>query len=66
MEKIYTIKEVCEYLKISERTFHRWVKNEKLKIIRLNGNVIRVKETSPITEKQNINDSMIGYDVLIF
>jgi len=35
MEKILTIKEVAEFLKVSEKSIYRYIKNGKLKAVKI-------------------------------
>lgn len=44
MDKYYTIKEVAEMLKVTERSIHYWKKDGKIKFVKVGRNV-RVSET---------------------
>jgi len=44
-EKLYTINEVCEVLRISRDTYYEWVKKGKLTTIKLSKNVVRIKQS---------------------
>ncbi len=35
MEKLYTLEEVAQYLRVSERTLFRYIKNKKLRAYRI-------------------------------
>lgn len=47
MEKIYTIAEVAEYLKVSEQTVYRLMRNGKITTIKIMGST-RIKESELI------------------
>lgn len=51
MEKLLTMKEVCEIFKVSNQTLRRWEKLKKLKSVRTLGNQRRYKVS-------DINDIM--------
>lgn len=44
MEKLYTLDELSEILKVSRLTLTRWEKKGKLKVIRING-TIRIRQS---------------------
>lgn len=44
MEKLYTLKEVTEILKVTFMTLYRWRESGKLKVVKI-GNTIRVPES---------------------
>lgn len=44
MDKLYTVREVAEYIKVSTMTIYTLIKEKKLKSVKLGGNV-RVKES---------------------
>ena len=44
MEKLYTVKEVAEYLKLNRDVVYRYIYAGSLKSIKINGNV-RIKES---------------------
>lgn len=45
MEKLYTIKETMEYLRISRGTFYNWMKQGKISVVEFNGKTKRVPES---------------------
>ena len=44
MEKLYTVKEVAEILSVSQNTIWRWVREGKLKSIKLSNGATRFTE----------------------
>ena len=44
MEKLYTINEVCEKLKVTRRTIERWRREKLINVLNINGS-LRVKES---------------------
>jgi len=45
MEKLYNKKEVAKLFGVSTRTIDLWIASKKLKVIRLMGKTIRIKES---------------------
>jgi excisionase family DNA binding protein len=45
MEKIYTVKEVAEYFKVSKQTVHNWIYQKKLNTTSTPGGELRITET---------------------
>ncbi len=45
MEKLYTVKEVAEYLKLNRDVVYRYIYAGSLKSIKINGNLVRIKES---------------------
>jgi excisionase family DNA binding protein len=45
MEKLYTIQEIADLLQVHQLTVRRWIKEEKLKCLRLSERNIRVSKT---------------------
>ncbi|HAV10370.1 MAG TPA: DNA-binding protein [Dehalococcoidia bacterium] len=45
METLYTIKEIAGILKVTSVTVQRWIKANKLHVIRLPGGDIRIKDS---------------------
>ena len=43
MEDLITIKEFCDYFKISKPTFYEWKKSGKVKVMKI-GRVIRIRK----------------------
>ena len=44
MEKMYTIKEVAEYLSVTPSAVTKWIARDKLKAIKIAG-IVRIKES---------------------
>jgi len=47
MERLWTIKEVAEYLKVTTTTVNQWITDKKLKAFKIGG-AVRIKETDLI------------------
>jgi len=47
MEKMYTIKEVAEYLSVTPSAVTKWIARDKLKAIKIAG-IVRIKESDLI------------------
>jgi excisionase family DNA binding protein len=45
MEKLYTIQEIADLLQVHQLTVRRWIKEEKLKCLRLSERNIRISKT---------------------
>jgi len=45
MEKLYTPEEVAEMLKVEKMSIYRWIKKGIIKSTKINGKVIRIKES---------------------
>lgn len=44
MEQYYKVSEVIKLLSISKRTFYRWLEDDKIKIVKINGST-RIAES---------------------
>ena len=43
-ERLFTVRELAEYLSLNEETIRRWIKSEKLPALKI-GRELRVKES---------------------